>query len=275
MGTRIGRRAKVDWRALWQVVLLGLVLVVWVGSLRAELAARQQRPVLVTGEEYTMVPGHDALRVMCLGYATFCADLIWLRALQYRGRSGEQRLAPFLADAILYLDPDFEAAYRWAALALIFSGGITQEGVTAAAGYYERAMERFPDDAQYPYALGLAWAMWYPVSSREERAVVRAKGIKYLQVAMQKRNAPPGIPLLISGLLSYDDADTKLAFLEQALLSEGDEKVRRVLEGRLRTMAHTDRLAAFERLRLQRHLWLEQNYPYLPPGLAFLLGEAD
>jgi hypothetical protein len=100
-----------------------------------------------------------------------------------------------------------------------------------------------------------------------------ARGIEYLQQAMQRPNAPEGTALLIASLLRYrEDKSAMLEYLEQAYLSESDPKVRRNIELRLRAHAGGDRRQAFERMRRQRAHWKRVNYDYVSEGLAFQLG---
>ncbi|MDX9724058.1 MAG: hypothetical protein RBU37_25140 [Myxococcota bacterium] len=256
-------------------LLLAITVLAFIGSLRAGFDARRARPQ-VEAEQHSLLPSNATLEVMSLGYRTLVADLIWVRALQYRekGVNRERKLVPIFADAIIHLDPDFAPAYRWAANTMVFSGGITEEGVSTSNKYLELAMRRFPDEAYYPYTLALNYAFYYPRLKlpENERRALRDKAIEYLHLAMQRKNHNSGIPLLISGLMDDED-EAKLAYVEQALLTETDIQVRRVLEGKLAQLSSAQRLRAFELKRRLRNQWLYSNYAYLPFGLAVVLGE--
>jgi len=222
-----------------------------------------------------MIPSTNTLRVLSLGYENFMADMIWVRLLQFHQTGQNRSHLPHYIDAVIELDPEFKAAYRWGATAMLFSGGRTsRENVLASNRYLLAGMEQFPDDYYYPYTLGLNWAFYYPArNEKEERAKIR-RAVEYLHIAMQKPDVPRGTALLIAGLLRYqEDPGTIIDFLEQAYATEPDPEVRRKIEGRLNRMIGANRRRLFESQRLRRERWLEQNgFDYLPPGLAFHVG---
>ena len=253
-------------------LIFAVLVLLFLGGIHSRQKAqrvhlREQPPQL------SYLPDREVLDVLSLGYKTFLADMIWVRTLQYRERGNPRRLVPQYADAIIHLDPEFKPIYKWAATTLVFARGSAQDNIRKANHYLELGAKQFPKDPNYYYTMGVNWAFYYPAKDKEERAIYRRKAIEAFQFAMQRPNSPRGIPLLISGLLTYDGDEAKLAFLRQAYWSESDPQARRVMELRLRELGGdaTDRLIERKR-RLQKH-WRKSNFDYLPEGLALFVGE--
>lgn len=257
------------------LLLFALAALCFVGAHVLGERARSDR-AQTAPPDTSLIPSSDTLEWLSLGYRTFVADLVWLRALQYTKLGREQPLLPHFMNVILDLDPDFKAAYRYAGTTLIFAGGekgITRENVAASNAFLERGMARYPDEAFYPYTLGLNWAFYMPSSSHEESAEQLRIAVHYLQIAIQKPDAPRDTALLIAGLMKHhEDPSSIVDFLEQAYVSEPDPDVRRQIELRLDALAG-DRRALIEAQRKRLLDWHAANFDYLPPGLAYHVGE--
>jgi len=252
-------------------LVFALIVLTFLGAIHSGLHARWAHTA-IGQRQISVLPDNEVLGTLSLGYRTFWADVIWVRALQYRDPKNQLGLVPRFADAMLYLDPEFEAAYRWAANNLVFADGISQEGVTKANEYLERGMNQFPKDPYYPYTIGTNWALFYPERDAEQKRRMKDKGIDYLQIAMQMRSSPTNIPMLIAGLMDKSNTSAKLDFLEQAYVSESDPEVKRTIERRIASLGDNDRERAFERLKRQRSRWVQANYPFVQPGLAYQFG---
>lgn len=221
-------------------------------------------------EEYSVLPNTLALQWMSLGYKEFVADLIWIRALQYNNLKNEAHLAEMFADAIISLDPKFEPAYKYAALNAVFSENISLNGVTKAMHYLELGAERFPATAYYPYTLAMNYISYYPQDGPMSESERRQKAIYYLQQAVQKRDAPADISMLISGLLNKDGASAKIKFLQQAILTENDPQNKKHLQTRLILMTQ-DAGDESTLLNAKRDLWRDKHHNYLPSMLDYLV----
>jgi len=252
-------------------LLFASVVLLFLSSINSALDARRVH-LTVEQSQVSVLPDEEVLEALSLGYKTFWADVIWIRALQYREKGNSRRLVPRFADAILHLDPAFKAAYRWAGTTLVFANGISQERVTKANEYLERGMQQFPEDPYYPYTVGTNWALFYPAKDKREKTEMKERGIKYLQIAMQMRGAPENIPMLIAGLMDKSNPGAKLDFLEQAYVSESDPEVKRSIERRIAGLGDIDHERAFERSKRQRSRWVQANYPFVLPGLAYQFG---
>lgn len=222
-------------------------------------------------DEYSVLPNEKALVWMSLGQREFVADLIWIRALQYNSLRNEARLAEHFADAIIALDPDFKAVYKWASVAALFSDGMTEESVKRANSYLALGAKRFPFDPYYDYSIAINNISYHPGDDPEERAALRREAVKHLQIAMQKPGADPQITMLISGLLSNDDDQSaKIQFLQQAILTETNPETKRQLQTRLIMMSDTSGASSLM-LSQRRDQWQRDHHAYLPLMLDYLI----
>ena len=233
-------------------------------------ATKIETPKSMGDKEFSVLPNITALNWMSLGYKTFVADLIWIRALQYNNIKNEAHLAEMFADAIIDLDPDFEPVYQYASLNAVFSEDITVQGVEASTKYLLMAMDRFPTKYTYPYSVAMNYMSYYPSDGPLTSKEKRQKAVFYLQQAMQKQDAPDDIPLLISGLLNNDDASAKIKFLQQAILTEDNPTNKHYLQTRLILMTQN---AGDEStiLNAKRDLWHQNHHNYLTPMLDYLI----
>ena len=226
-------------------------------------------PKSMGDKEYSVLPNKDALVWMSLGQQEFLADLIWVRALQYNNLKNEAHIAENFADAIIALDPDFKAVYRWAAVAAVFSENISAQSVERSNYYLALGAKRFPTDPYYDYSIALNNISYYPKTTPEKEAELRSDAITHLQLAMQKPNADPGIMMLISGLLN-EDVSAKVLFLQQAVLTEEDPVMKRNLQTRLILLSENSDTSALI-LSAKRDQWHRDHHEYLPVMLDFLL----
>ena len=230
-----------------------------------------EAPKNMGADEYSVLPNENALIWMSLGQREFVADLIWIRALQYNNLRNEAHLAEHFADAIIALDPDFKAVYKWASVAAIFSEGMTAKSVKRANSYLALGAKQFPLDPYYDYSIAINDISYYPDDTPEERAFLRREAIKHLQIAMQKPGADPQITMLISGLLSNDDDQSaKIQFLQQAILTETNPETKQQLQTRLIMMSDSSGSSALM-LSQRRDQWQRDHHPYLPIMLDYLI----
>lgn len=253
---------------------IALALCFFVIGHMAKGAAHVRQHVASGGEEYSIIPAKETLVWLSLGYRYLVSDLIWIRALQYNNLQNEAHLVEHFADAIIYLDPDFEPVYKWASISTLFTNPITAQGVETSNSYLAKGFTRFASNAYYPYSMGLNLVAYHPATDKKERAKLRAEGVYYLQQAMLLPSAPPNIAMLISGLLSHDDeAGIKLHFLEQAIVTENNPEIRKQLQVRLYTLSKGFSPSLL--LNAKRDFWRSQHRPYLPLMLDYLLARGE
>lgn len=233
-------------------------------------ATQIESPKDMGAEEYSVLPNEKALVWLSFGQEEFLADLIWIRALQYNNLKNEAHLAEHFADAILYLDPNFKAVYRWAAVTCAFSNHGTPEALERANSYLERGAKRFPLDPYYDYSIAIN-KMSSPDSDLARRAENRKEAITHLQLAMQKPGADPNISMLISGLMGDDDdVSQKIAFLQQAVLTERDPETKKNLQTRLVLLSQSSDTPVLV-LSEKRDQWQREHHPWLPIMLDYMV----
>ena len=251
--------------------LLMLALLAFIAAHFCGQQTKLEAPRSMGDKEYSVLPNKDALVWMSMGQREFLADMIWIRALQYNNLKNEAHLAENFADAMIALDPDFKAVYKWAAISAVFSDNITAESVEMANHYLALGAERFPLDPYYDYSMALNNISYYPYISDEKERELRAEAITHLQIAMQKPGAEPNISLLISGLLNDDDVSAKIKFLQQAVLTEDDPETRRMLQTRLVLLSENSDDSGLI-LSAKRDQFHRDHHPYVPIMLDYMLG---
>lgn len=260
---------------LWPLCLgvIGFAFYLNLGQQARFAKAMDQRKDL----EVLYAPSGQTFELLSLGFKTLSADLLWIRCLQFF--SGPERLLrspaqakPYI-DALLHLDPDFREAYRWAGSAFLINarGGATNEQVELANSYLLRAMTRYPDEHDWPYAAGMNYAFWTP-SGPQKREMMRL-GAQYFERAAQLPGAPKHLPTLIAALImDDDDPSAMIRFVEQAYLIESDPEIKKMLASRLQSAGVKDVAERAERRERQRARWHARNYDYLDPGFFLIVG---
>lgn len=105
------------------------------------------------------LPTPSQARLMSLGFSNVMADFYWVKALQYftdptQARNRFKNLADYL-DLVVGIDPDYEYAYKFAALAIPYdSGRFHFVNTTRATSFLERGIARFPNNWQLHFLLG-------------------------------------------------------------------------------------------------------------------------
>lgn len=258
------------------LIILGFIAIcAFIVAHLCESATKLEIPKRMGAEEYSVLPNEKALIWMSLGQREFLADLIWIRALQYNNLKNEAHLAEHFADAIIALDPDFKAVYRWAAVYAVFSEDSSDASVDRANHYLALGAKQFPLDPYYDYSIALNNVSYYRNSSEALAKSRRREAIAHLQLAMQKPEADPNIPMLISGLLNdEDDVSAKIQFLQQAILTETDAVMKRQLQQRLIVLSDSSASSALI-LSDRRDQWQNDHHPYLPIMLDYLVSSDD
>ena len=206
---------------LWLLVIVTLVIL-FQSSLLAARTQKRGESVLSTGE-VVYVPAEAQTRLMYLGYEQAAADVIWVRTLNYFARHFvTDRKYPWLRhflDQILALDPEFHDVYLWAGSSLLYGRLLTNERVLEANQYYERALERFPNDHEAAYRLGMNYHAELISDDEDERSRFRRKGLYYLELAANMPDAPKRIGELVAALnLKYGADDLAIQYLTDLYL---------------------------------------------------------
>jgi hypothetical protein len=208
----------------------------------ASLEAQQTRAALGSArsaaDEVVLLSRVEVTRLLTLGYDTAAADIMWMRAIQYFARHiTTDRRFPWLeafVEQLLTLDPRFRDAYFWAGTCLLYAGEITPERVHRANRLYQAAMERFPDDYEAPYRLGINLYSELRSEDPEQRAREQRRGLAYLERAARARNAPESVRGLVRGIAHrLGDHEVLFHALTDELARADDPELRATLERRL------------------------------------------
>ena len=219
---------------------LGVTLTAALGMHLAHGALNNARAQWPDDEDLLYLPAASHLRVMSVGYKDALADLIWTRAVVFAGSSMGKENYNWVRDYLRVINdlvPTFRWPYAWGGVVVVYSGEtITREMVDTSIGIYREGVERFPEDHEMLFALGMILA----------RDVSAAAGYSEQEVADAKREsselvrraaafgAPPLVRQLAATLVSNGEADElSIQFLETQLLSADDEDYRRLLESKL------------------------------------------
>ena len=252
------------------IIILAVALIAFIVAHFCGQQTEIKAPKSMGADAYSILPNPNALVWMSLGQREFVADLIWIRALQYNDLKNEAHLAENFADAIIALDPDFKAVYRWAAIAAVFSEDISANSVEMSNHYLRLGAKRFPLDPYYDYTIAINNISYYPTDDPQKENELRREAITYLQSAMQKPGADPNISMLISGLLNEDDISMKIQFLQQAVLTEQDPETKRNLQTRLVLLSENSSASGLV-LAAKRDQWHRDHHEYLPLMLDFMI----
>ncbi|MBX7195748.1 MAG: hypothetical protein K1X94_27085 [Sandaracinaceae bacterium] len=230
-------------------------------------------------EDVYYLPPPSWLPLLSLGHREALADLIWCRSLVYLGEEyAHQGGLGFVFDyteAMLTLDPDFQAVYHWIATAGVYQPQeVTPEEIERSVAVMERGRERFPDDGQLAWELGatLSFELAPLLPAGPARDDARLRGAEHLVDASRLGAAPDWMVLsTTSQLASIGSAELAVQALEEMYASVGDEQVRTEIAARIASIrseaygnAFVEANDELERARVRR-------YPYVAPSLYFLL----
>jgi hypothetical protein len=232
-------------------------------------------------EDAYYLPPTAWLPLLGLGYQHALADLIWTRALVYFGeqvgRKGEARFIYEHADAIIALDPDMRAAYRWIAMASLYRPiAPTAEAGYKAVSYLERAVHRWPEDGQLQWDLGatLRFELAPLIKDPAEKERVIERSAEPLMNAARLGAGPAWLALSSSSLLQkLGRKEQALRHLEEMYSTVSDPDVKEQLGERIATLRSQTYAEAFREANKAFEAARSKNYPYLSPSLFLLMGQ--
>jgi tetratricopeptide (TPR) repeat protein len=247
-------------------------------ALRVEVLAHG-----LAAEQYegtVVLPPSPVLRVVSLGHREALADLIWLRALVYYGdeirNRGEFAQVFDLVEAIVSLDPEFRAAYLWAATAALYhTRGSTVDDARRAVRVLERAVSKWPEDGELAWELGatLSYELVPLLEDGEEKERARLQGAEHLSAAARLGAGPDWLVFTnATALRRLGRTEQAIRHLEEMYAVVRDPEIRLQIEreiGALRSAAAAEGLREavreFEEAR-------RREYPYLDDGLYLHVG---
>ena len=222
------------------------------------------------GDEVLFVANTFTVRLLTLGYNQAAADVLWLKSIQYFvDHLLTDRRYPWLehfVDQVIALDPRFKQVYLWAGGCILYGQEIVPERVHRANRIYRLALERFPEDYEPAYRLGMNYFSELRVDDPEERERYRNMGLAYFERAAHAPNAPPNILPLIRGIAKRQGRDEVLFFaLTDELLGTEDPQRKAQIQERINALVE----------RIQSNHELKGGGTLSPNGLSDLLKEAQ
>jgi tetratricopeptide (TPR) repeat protein len=233
-----------------------------------------------TYQDVYYLPPPEWLPLFSLGHREALADLIWLRSLIYfaeeLGQRGEVAHLYAYADAMLALDERFKKVYSWVAACAIYrTGTVTNDDVTKAIGYLERAIRLFPDDGNLAWAAGgnYLYELAPHMPDGPAKDEVRRKGIEHLTVAARMGAGPPWLALTTATELNrLGQHEREIEHLQDLYDKVSDPMVRGEVEARLAQLRDQAFAEAFRRTYDEQNAERSKHFPYLDPGLYMLVG---
>ena len=218
-------------------------------------------------KEVFNLPSGRVLRMVDLGWHALAADLLFIRANIYYGQHifGDEEL-PWLdgfVDSLLELDPDFRAAYLWAALVTKFqkrdTSRVPRSALERSTHILRRGFQRFPGDYRFP--MRIAFNLYYELGRPGD-------AIGYFEAAARLPGAPAWLGQKLVDLYSKrGQREMARNILQHLIATTEDPVLSRGLRDRL--VALLDRSGA-DRLVAQRQALIQawqQQFPYIPLDL--------
>ncbi|MDQ3035272.1 MAG: hypothetical protein M3Y87_22905 [Myxococcota bacterium] len=236
-----------------------------------------------TYEDVYYLPPSQWLPLISLGHQEALADLIWMRSLVYFGdeivHRGRSRHVFEYTEAMLELDPDFHAVYRWIATAALYGNAeLTPTDVRRAVAVMERGLERFPDDGKLAWDIGATLAFELPplIEDPEEEEAARRDAAPFLMMATRLGHAPAWMALTNATILNrIGEAETAAQHLEEMYAITRDEATRQQIADaivQLRSQVYAETFVEMNRAEEERR---QRELPYVSPALFSLIGSTE
>jgi tetratricopeptide (TPR) repeat protein len=231
-------------------------------------------------EDAYYLPPSQWLPPMSLGFRQAAADLLWCRTLIYIGeeflRGGLLRHATAYADAIITLDPDFKAPYRWpATVSLYRPGEFDLDEVLSAVAYLRRAVKRWPNDGELAWDLGstLRFEVVPHVTDAALKEKLEAEAADFLSTAALLGAGPPWLALNSSTLLTkLGKKEQAIRHLEEVYGTVQDPETKAQIAERLASLRSQTYAEAVREANEQFEQQRRRAFPYLSPTAFFVLG---
>jgi hypothetical protein len=206
-------------------------------------AADEHRHSTDIDTELLFLPSPATFQLATMGFHEPVADLLWVRAVllfgERHGSDPDPRWGAWLAgmiEAIAALDPGWKTPYHYGGTMLR-----SIEAVDASDHIFELGAEAFPDDAYFPFSLGMNH---YLLRGDAPTAVV------WIEEAAGRPNAPNWYRVAAAGLLAKQDMrPVAIRFLEEQRETTTDPAILEMIEGRLTKLHHDHWVDTFEQVR--------------------------
>jgi len=209
----------------------------------SQRAVDERRHGVDGSSELLFLPSPASFDLVTMGYDEPVADLLWIRAVllfgEHQGTDPSPAWGEWLQgmlEAIAVLDPSWRTPYQYGGTMLRSMGNI--EGSDAI---FELGMEALPDDAYFPFAIG----MNHYLHREDARAAV-----EWIEIAASKPNAPNWYRVAAAGLLAKQDMiPVAIRFLEEQRETTTDPAILEMIDGRITRLHHKRWVQTFESSR--------------------------
>ena len=137
--------------------------------------------------ETIFLPASIVLRLGSLGWESFSADILFIRAHSYfLSHMFYDRRFPWLKEyyrAIKALDPYIPRLYLWIAEVLLFGQNIDNKVVMEAVNYLKEGIKYFPEEPKFYEEIGFDLYFEYRGKDLVDKQMMRIKGREYLAKA--------------------------------------------------------------------------------------------
>lgn len=244
-------------------------------------SARQQRAEWPAEESYVALPSTSAARWTYLGYNELGADLTWIRLLVYYGSGfvgeGDFRYLGNFVRNVIILDPRFKKVYEWAAYTVTVTEdhriSTAEEDILQSIEILEGAMREFPDEYEFFWLTGIRYFLDLKSDDKDTQRKFKEKGAHYIELAMQKPNAPKDLATKAASFRSqlgqFEQARQSLALM---IMTTDDLKAqKKMLESfsRIAPEGMAEELAMAAKRFRERHV---EHHPGLSDHLFIIMG---
>ncbi len=206
-------------------------------------AADDTRRETTLENELLFLPSPTTFEVATMGYHEPVADLLWVRAVllfaEFHESDPDSDWGAWLAgmlEAIAALDPTWRTPYHYGGTMLRSVGAID-----ASDRLFTLGMEALPDDAYFPFALGMNQYL--------HRDDIEA-AVHWINVAAERPSAPAWYRVAAAGLLAKQDMiPVAIRFLEDQRESTTDPALLEMIDERLRGLRHDRWVQVLEQAR--------------------------
>ena len=244
-----------------------------IGSRTSRLDLRYASTEMERAEvvETSFLPPPFILKTVALGYNSFVADMLFMRANMYFvSHLFRDRIFTWLdlyLESILALDPDNPTLYAWASQTVKFGQSITNAHLERSNRYSQLGIERYPDNWRFYFDIGFNYHHEWRTEDPEERQAMRDKALPYFSLAAALPDSKMDPNFLTELHLQRNDVEMALLNAYQRYWQAND----REKEELRRRIARFESEAAANRLADTETVW-KNTYPYLPLGLFELVG---
>jgi hypothetical protein len=248
-----------------------------VASTQPRLAATTKR-IKETQDVYVLPPPAQ-LRIMTLGYRATASDFLFAKLLvEYGLHLGAHRPfddLPRYLDAILAIEPDYEAVFRYVDTMLIFRPPRgTAADARLARGYLERGLAARPYDARLWLEYGQFLAFLAP-SFLEEPAEIerwRVDGARAVMHAVELGADPDRAISAATVLSKAGDRAASIKSLQRAMALTDDPAERELIGRKLDVLQATaERESMAHDLHVIEGQW-RTSFPFLSRGEFLIVG---